>query len=285
MKQVIVCADDFGLAVEVNEAVEAGCRDGILTAASLMVGEAAATDAVERARRLPKLKVGLHIVLVDGTPVSPPSTIPDLLDADGRLSANQARAGFRFFFKPGVRAQLEREITAQFEAFRTTGLTLDHVNCHKHMHLHPTVAALIIRIGKRFGMTAMRVPMEPAAVIARAEPTRKSNLGETVLGAWTQVLRGQIRRAGLHANDQMFGLAWTGQMTEARLMSLLPHLPDGVSEIYFHPATARPDTLTRTMPTYVHDQEFRALVSPAARAYIAQAGIRLISYADLATHP
>jgi hopanoid biosynthesis associated protein HpnK len=285
VKQVIVCADDFGLAVEVNEAVEAGCRDGILTAASLMVGEAAAADAVERARRLPALKVGLHIVLVDGAPVSAPDTIPDLVDAGGRLSANQARAGFRFFFKPGVRAQLAREITAQFEAFRATGLPLDHVNCHKHMHLHPTVASLIIQIGRRFGMKAMRLPAEPGRVIARAEPGRRSGFADAILHAWTNVLRGQIRRAGLAANDQMFGLAWTGQMTEARLLSLLPHLPDGVSEIYFHPATARGPALTRAMPSYVHEQEFQALISPTARRLIAEAGIRLIGYQDLAPAP
>jgi len=72
LKQLIVTADDFGLSVAVNEAVESAHRDGILTAASLMVAEPAARDAVERARRLPQLAVGLHLVVVDGRPVSPP---------------------------------------------------------------------------------------------------------------------------------------------------------------------------------------------------------------------
>ena len=55
------------MAVEVNEAVERAYREGILTSTSLMVGGAAAADAVERARRLPGLKVGLHVVLT-GSP-------------------------------------------------------------------------------------------------------------------------------------------------------------------------------------------------------------------------
>jgi len=60
LKQLIVTADDFGLVREVNDAVEAAHRDGVLTAASLMVAAPAARDAVERARRLPSLRVGLQ---------------------------------------------------------------------------------------------------------------------------------------------------------------------------------------------------------------------------------
>ena len=72
MKRLIVTADDFGLAVPVNEAVEQGHLGGILSAASLMVTGDAADDAVARARRLPRLAVGLHLVLVDGKPCLPP---------------------------------------------------------------------------------------------------------------------------------------------------------------------------------------------------------------------
>ena len=59
-KRLIVTADDFGLSREVNEAVEQAHREGILTAASLMVSAPAAADAVARARRLPSLRVGLQ---------------------------------------------------------------------------------------------------------------------------------------------------------------------------------------------------------------------------------
>ena len=119
--------DDFGLTVSVNEAVEIAHRDRVLRAASLMVGGSAAEDAVERARRLPGLRVGLHLVLVEGRPVLPPAQLPDLVDADGEFSRDLVAAGFRFFFRPGARRQLAAEIRAQFEAFRATGLGLDHV--------------------------------------------------------------------------------------------------------------------------------------------------------------
>lgn len=280
--RIIVCADDFGLTREVNEAVEIAATDGILTVASLMVGEAATEDAVERAYRLPQLGVGLHIVLVDGTPLSPPASIPDLVGPDGRFSIDQAQQGVRFFFKRGVRDQLATEIRAQFEAFRATGLALDHVNCHKHMHLHPTVAALIIEIGRDYGMTAMRVPMEPPDRIGAAERTAKPvGFGIRAQNIWSSVLRKQARKAGLAVNDWMFGLVWSGMMTERRVAQLIPYLPDGVSEIYFHPATSRGPVLSQLMPEYRHVEEFEALTSFALRRQIEDLGIERITYRDV----
>ena len=70
MKGLIVTADDFGAAPEVNEAVEIAHTRGILTAASLMMSGTAVGDAIARARRLPTLRVGLHLVLVDSPPKS-----------------------------------------------------------------------------------------------------------------------------------------------------------------------------------------------------------------------
>ncbi|HZB90196.1 MAG TPA: hopanoid biosynthesis-associated protein HpnK, partial [Stellaceae bacterium] len=144
----MVCADDFGLDEAVNAAVERASREGILTCASLMVGAPASADAVARARRLPRLGVGLHLNLVEGAPVLPPETVPDILDSSGRFDENLARAGWRFFFGRRARRQLAAEIHAQFAAFRATGLALDHVNAHRHMHLHPTVAELILAVGR-----------------------------------------------------------------------------------------------------------------------------------------
>src|SRR3989454_11909005 len=126
-----------------------------------MVGAGAAADAVERARRLPTLSVGLHLVLVDGPPVLPAREIPDLVDSRGEFSTRLFGAGLNFFFRPGVRRQLEAEIRVQFEAFTKTGLPLDHVNAHNHMHLHPTVLGLILKVGRDYGLKAVRVPYEP----------------------------------------------------------------------------------------------------------------------------
>src|SRR6266851_2910372 len=80
-RYLIVTADDFGRDVAINEAVEAASRDGVLSCASLMVAAPAAADAVARAHRLPGLRVGLHLVLTDGSPVLPPDEIRGLVGA------------------------------------------------------------------------------------------------------------------------------------------------------------------------------------------------------------
>jgi hopanoid biosynthesis associated protein HpnK len=274
-KWLVVCADDFGRDVAVNEAVEQAHRDGILTATSLMVGQPAAADAVARARRLPGLGVGLHLVLADGAPLLPAAEVPALVREDGAFDPNMVRAGLRFYLSPAARRQLATEIRAQFAAFAATGLPLDHVNGHKHVHLHPTVARLVVAIGREFGMRAVRLPWEPAAPLRRAAPDERF-----AAPAWSPVtaaLRKRLDRAGLVRNDQVFGLAWSGAMTEHRLLALLPHLPDGVSEIYAHPAAGA----VSFAPGYRHAAELAALVSPRVRALVAALGLRLARYADL----
>lgn len=276
MKNLIITADDFGAAVEVNQAVEFAHRDGILSAASLMVSGAAAYDAVARARTMPQLRVGLHLVLVDGKPVLPAGSVPDLVDAAGNFRTDMVRAGAAMFFLPKVRAQLAAEIEAQFAAFAATGLRLDHVNAHKHFHLHPTIAALIVKIGKAHGVKGARVPLEPQAVLGRIEKRRRSGVA-ALTAPFAQALRGRFRRAGIAAPDSVFGLAWSGAMTRARLAGLIEHLPEGLSEIYMHPATG---PYPGSAPGYKYGAELAALTDPGLPARLAANGIKIGGFAD-----
>jgi hopanoid biosynthesis associated protein HpnK len=283
VRRLIVTGDDFGLALPVNEAIEDAHRNGILTTASLMVGGACAVDAVERARRSPTLRVGLHVVLVEGRPVLPPSAVPDLVDAHGEFGTHLVRAGFRFFFRPGVRRQLEAEIRAQFEAFRATGLPLDHVNAHNHMHLHPTVMGLIVKVGREFGMSAVRVPYEPPLVSWRAARTSlaKRLVASTLLAPWIALVRLQAGRAGLKSNDWAAGVHDSGNMNSELVERYLRGLRDGVTEIHFHPATRRCPELDRHMPEYRHEAELQALKSPGVKAALEERHVRRVAFGDL----
>jgi chitin disaccharide deacetylase len=267
LKRLIVSADDFGLSDAVNEGIEQAHRHGILGAASLMVAGDAAADAVRRARALPGLRVGLHLVVIEGPAVLSPDPFP----------SDQLGLGLRYAFSAATRRRLEAEIRAQFKAFAETGLQLDHADAHKHMHLHPVVGAMMLRIGREFGLRAVRVPHEPAGPLRRAGT--ETGLGAAALRAWTRLLRAQARRAGMAVNDHVFGLAWTGQMTSDRLLRLAPHLPDGVSELYFHPAAGRDATLDALMPTYRHEAELAALCDPELRAALGK--YDRIGYGDL----
>jgi hopanoid biosynthesis associated protein HpnK len=265
------------LAPEVNEAVERAHRDGILTAASLMVAGPAAQDAVERARRLPGLRVGLHLVLVEGAPALPPQRVPDLVDDSGHFRADMAALGFDIFAHRSIRRQLAAEVVAQFERFRDTGLALDHVNAHKHFHLHPSIARTIIAVGREHGMRGLRVPVEPHATLRRAEAGARRGV-HALVAPWAKLLARSARRAGLRTPDAVFGLTWTGAMTAPRLLALLEHLPEGRSEIYLHPAIR--NDFAGHAPGYRYADELAALVSAEVIAAARRHDVALGGYAE-----
>ncbi|MGA7384791.1 MAG: hopanoid biosynthesis-associated protein HpnK [Methylocella sp.] len=276
MNHLVITADDFGLSEEVNEAIEVAHRTGLLRAAGLMVAGPAALDAVRRARRLPELRIGLHIVLVEGRPALPPAQISDLVDGRGNLRADMFWLGVDIIRRSTVRRQIAAEIAAQFELFRATGLLLDHVSGHKHFHIHPAVAASVLAIGPRYGMRALRVPQEPATVLARVEPATGSWSATT---PWAQILRIRARRAGVITPDAVFGLRWSGAMTAARLQGLLGQLPRGLIEIYMHPAVA--DRFEGHASGYRYRDEFEALCDPASRAASRKLTHRIAGYGDV----
>ena len=275
-RRVILSADDFGLSEAVNEGVERAHREGILSTASLMVAGPAAADAIRRARRLPDLRIGLHLVVVEGAAVLPAAEIPLLVDGAGGFSSEQGRLGVRYFFTPGARRQLRAEITAQFRAFAATGLRLDHANAHKHMHLHPTVGRLLLEAGREHNLPAVRVPEEPASVLAQFGDA--PGAGARLLAGWTRLLRMQCRRARVRTNRWCFGIAWTGHMRAERVARLVAVLPPGLSEIYFHPAARRDAAFAQVMPGYEPEAELAALLDPHVRRAFEAAGCALVGW-------
>jgi hopanoid biosynthesis associated protein HpnK len=227
------------------------------------MGEPATAAAVQLAQALPRLRVGLHLVLVDGHCVLPPRRIPDLVDPSGRFSDAMVANSFRFVLSRRVRAQLAAEIRAQLEAFAATGLKLDHVNAHKHFHLHPLILELVLRIGSEFGVAAVRIPQEPFWYSRLAGGAT----GAAFLAPWLQLMRARLRARGVSCNDQVFGLSATGRLDGQQLIDILERLPQGVTEIYLHPS--------------VNNNELAALLNPNVRSAVAASHAICGGYQDL----
>lgn len=277
MKRLVVTSDDFGLSTQVNEAVERAHCDGILTTASLMVSAPGAADAVARARAMPSLRVGLHLVMVEAWPTLPAADLPDLTDGAGLLRADQAKLGLDLARHARARRQLAAEIRAQFEAYRATGLPLDHVNAHKHFHVHPLIAGAVLAIGARYGMRALRVPREPRDLLRRAEPSTRPRPALDI-APWSALLAVRARQAGLLIPDRTLGLAWSGAMTPERVAGLLCHLPEGLTELYTHPATT--GGFPGEAPGYAYAAERDALVAVATRDALARSGASSGGFSD-----
>jgi hopanoid biosynthesis associated protein HpnK len=241
-----------------------------------MVTGNAAEDAIQRANAMPKLGVGLHVVLVEGSPALPPEQLPDLVDTSGQFRTDMVRTAIDIFTKPTARAQLRAEVEAQFARFAATGLPLDHVNAHKHFHLHPTIASTILSVGRRHGMKAIRAPIEPWAVLNRIEG---GSGGFDIARPWAALLRRRMRRAGLLVPDQVFGLAWSGALDTKRLRGLIEHLPEGLTEIYAHPARG---AYPGSAPDYAYREELAALTDGLAKDRVLGNGVALGCFADFA---
>jgi hopanoid biosynthesis associated protein HpnK len=268
-RRLIVNADDFGRSHSINQAVIRAHREGILTTTSLMVNEPGFDEAVQLARENPKLGVGLHLTFVCGRSALPPQKIPHLVNDKGEFTNDPASAGIRYFFSPACRRELHSEIEAQFEKFNSTGLPLDHVNGHLHLHMHPTIFSILTE--NAFLIHRMRLTNDRFFLNARlASGAWLYRIGHAmifkILSAWH---RSAFKRKKFAYTDAVFGLLQNARVDEDFVTKLLPELPCGVSELYSHPSLDE------------FKNEFDALISPKTKALVQQLGIELIRYQDL----
>jgi hopanoid biosynthesis associated protein HpnK len=272
-RRLIVNADDFGRSHSVNKAVNRAHREGILTSASLMVNEDACDEAVALARENPRLGVGLHLTLLCGKSALPPEKIPGLVNVRGEFSDRAVATGLRYFFQRGLREQLRAEIHAQFRRFQATGLPLDHVNGHLHLHLHPAVFRILMDDAGILGLRHLRLTRD---CLSRSRRMARGHwfyrVSHSAIYEWlSRRARGSLQQHGIRHAPITFGLLQNGRVDEEYLLKLLPELPPGDSELYSHPSLGE----------FKH--EFDALVSPRVKEQIEKLGIKLIRYSDLAT--
>jgi len=270
-RRLIVNADDFGLSHSVNEAVIRAHREGILTTASLMVNEAASAGAVKLAKENPTLGVGLHLALTHGKSALRQAEIPSLVDSRGEFSTHAPTAGLRYFCSARCRADLRKEIPAQFDKFRATGLPMDHVNGHLHLHLHPVVLGILLENAAGWGIRAMRLTVDPFFLNARLAGGRwLYRLSHALIFRALSARAAPLLRAkGVRSAQRVFGLLQNARVDGAYIQRLLPELPPGDSELYSHPSLDQ------------FKQEFDALVDPAVKSRVQALGIQLIRCQDL----
>ena len=269
--RLIINADDFGRSRSINAAVIRAHREGVLTTASLMVNEPDCAEAVTLAKENPKLGVGLHLTLLCGRAGLPPEKIPDLVNVQGKFSDNPVGVGFRYFASRKLREQLRAEIHEQFARFHATGLPLDNVNGHLHLHLHPTVFGILMQDAEQLGIPRMRLTREPFWLDAPLARGRRLYRASHAAIYWVLagLARSRFRRQQIRHTQRVFGLLENDHVDETYMLKLLAVLPPGDSELYSHPS----------LDKFKH--ELDALVSLRVKTLIEQRGIQLIRYQDL----
>jgi len=290
LRRLIVNADDFGITPGVNRAIAEAHQHGIVTSTTLMANSGAFSAAVDIARSTPHLAVGCHLVLVDGSPVLPPDQIPTLLGENGHFPpgfGTVAKSAIRKRLKP---AEIEAEVGAQIRKVQQAGLSVSHVDSHKHMHMFPLIGAAVIQAAQSCGVRAIRNPFVPIKAIAFARLARRPQLWtryiETrILRRYHRDFREFVKKAGMITTDGSFGVISTGALDPDIFNAIANSIPEGTWELVCHPGYVDADLgRIRTRLRESREQELAILTSEQARQALAKHGVELISYADLIAH-
>jgi hopanoid biosynthesis associated protein HpnK len=288
VRRLIVNADDFGLTAGVDRAIVETHTNGVVTSTTLMATGAAFEDAVRAARLAPSLSVGCHVVLVDGTPVSPADTIDTLVAIRSAepekffssLSAFAARAMLGGFDQD----QLVTEITAQIRKIQAAGLQVTHLDTHKHAHMFPEILTALLRAARICGVRAIRNPIVPVKALPAKLFKAKRELWKRysqvrVLHTFSRQFLQKTKRAGIFAPDGVIGVIETGMVDAELLRQTIAKLPEGTWELVCHPGYDDADLgAVRTRLRASRGQERDLLVSPEFRQFLAEQKIELLGY-------
>jgi predicted glycoside hydrolase/deacetylase ChbG (UPF0249 family) len=251
MRRLIVNADDFGRARGVNAGVLRAHRDGIVTAATLMVTTPGTDDAARIARTTPSLDVGVHLTFTYGRPISDPGTVPSLVERDG--SFPRAPSAFLGTSRAN-RDEAALEYRAQFARARDLiGREPTHLDSHHWLHDEPALEWAIAALARETG-TAVR-PHDDAQ-------------------------RDRLRAAGIRTVDHYRrDFQHEGHVDLVTLERIVADLGDGVTELGCHPGEPDPELERTSTYAALRVTELATLTDPRAKDAIARAGVALADYA------
>jgi hopanoid biosynthesis associated protein HpnK len=285
VRRLIVNADDFGLTSGVNRAIVEGNRSGIVTSATLMANAKATDSAIDLAKAQQSLKTGCHVVLIDGVPLT--ANLPSLTDGSSRF-----RSSLKQFALAAVRGriaaeEIQREVEAQIRKMQSRGITLTHLDSHKHTHMFPHVLRPLLRAGKTCGIRAVRNPFEPLhswpiGMVLASPGLWLRSAGVMAFQMFAAEFRRALKDEGMVSTDGTVGIAVTGLLDQQKLLRILEALPDGTWELVCHPGYSDSDLQAAgTRLTQSRELELAALTSVDTKKALARCQVELISYADL----
>ncbi len=255
VQQLIVNADDFGLTPGVNRAIVELAHAGCLTSATLMAAAPATDEAIRLARQTPALGVGCHVVLVDGVSCLDAAALRRYSWIDwtngcpGQLPATPAQL-LRALFAPGVNrsqreAFLEAEAFAQITRLQDSGVTLTHIDTHKHLHQFPALLRPVLRAARRAGIHRIRNPFEPGWSQRATHSVPFARRAQfRALQFFRRAFDRIVADEGFVTTDGAIGVLATGMLDRTALEELLTTIPDGRWELVTHPGY-QDETLTR----------------------------------------
>ncbi len=281
MPRLIVNADDFGLTSGVNRAILELHQAGLVTSATIMARAPATAEAVEMARATPSLGAGCHFVLTGGSPVLPAGDISSLIDpATGAFFSSLGPLLYRLFTGRIRADHIEAEARVQIEFLQKAGLTLTHIDAHKHTHAFPQILRPLLRAARSCGITRIRNPFEPLWAVRATTQAGLLRAGMvaallSLRSTWQRILREE----GFLTTDGTLAMTGTGALDAAMIHALVGRAPEGTWELITHPGYCD-EELARSQTRLRESREFEMRALPALREI---SSLELLSFASLHT--
>ncbi|GAC1504496.1 MAG: hopanoid biosynthesis-associated protein HpnK [Terriglobales bacterium] len=286
MRRLIVNADDFGLTPGINRAIVEAHGSGIVTSTTLMANGPAFTAALEQSQSVPTLDIGCHVVLLDGQPVLSSATVPALVDPKRSSDFRQKLRSFAAMALSGrlPADQVEAEATAQIRKLQSHGISVSHLDTHKHAHVFPQILKPLLRAAVACGVRAIRNPFEIIRLSAGMKNLRqwKRHAQLKILHNLASSFHREVQAAGMLTPTGTIGIAATGVLDEQLFRSLIEGVPEGTWEFVCHPGYNDVDLKrVRTRLRESRVQELAILKSANVRELLKSHGIELVSYRSL----
>ncbi len=276
--KLIFNADDFGLSRNINQGILKAHTNGILKSTSIVAQGAAFDYAVEIAKKYPTLDVGIHLTLVEESPVLNPEKIPTLVNKDGKFFPHAKHFFNRYLLGTISGDDVHRELEAQFNKVLSSGINITHIDGHQHLHILKDVYNIIVKLAKKNNINVIRIPEEKIKFYMFFKKELISRI--LFLFVLNFIAKQRRKDKSLMQLNHFVGFFYGGNLNKNNLLKLLSKLPDsGICEVMCHPGLEDASS-NYSYWKYNWSLELNALIDSEVINCIQKKGIILTSFKE-----
>jgi predicted glycoside hydrolase/deacetylase ChbG (UPF0249 family) len=276
-RRIVINADDFGISSGVNQAVAQAHTDGVLTSTTIMANMPAADEAVEIAKQLPDLGVGVHLNLFEGQPLSKDGCVDCLLDDNGSFALTPAKLSLLSIARRKIRNAIRMELATQIQWAIDNDLKPTHLDSHKHIHSFPIIFPIVCDLARRFEIAAIRFTLEPKQLLTMPWPLPSEGGRKRAKTIRIMAKINRIQNPALLKTDCLLGVAHTGKIDVNFFKAVALYNSAATAEVMTHPGLDNEQKQSRMQ----RKGEFEALCSERTKQYFKDAGVKLVHYGKL----
>jgi len=249
MNTFIVNADDLGMTPGTNKAIFKGYDAGMITHTSIMANSDYFSEAIDGLQNRKGLCVGMHLNLTYGKALHLNSIYND---AQGIFNLGYLKLLVLSTHNKDFLKAVEIEFEQQILRVIDKGLTLTHIDSHRHIHLIPGIYRIVVKLAKKYNVPRVRLINEN--MISSISLSGRYNfilnggiIKYFLLRTFTAI---DARHANFYKNINFYSILYTGVVTQDIIQKV--SASGNNYEIMVHPGILE---LDKEVIFYDHDEK------------------------------